>query len=133
MSDALFYKILQGDDWEEQVELANKGGSIPDLTGCAVELQIFRNPQNPVVLLDLSTAEGTITLNGSAAQINWLVPASQTATFTPSPGLLAPAFGFDPLLAPFGFYILRVKWPNGRLFRELSGQVALSLSSISTL
>jgi hypothetical protein len=133
VSDVLFYVIQQGADWNEQVELCNDDLSVMNLEGCSADLQIFQSPQNPTVLLDLSTADETITLDGAAGQINWLVPASQTAEFAPSPGLLAPIFGFDPMLRPFGFYNLRVKWPNGQIFRELSGQVALSLGSTSTL
>jgi hypothetical protein len=130
--ESLFYKILQGADWNEQLEFCNDDWSVINLVGCSADLQILQSPQNPIVLLDLSTAGGTMTLNGAAGQLNWLVPAAQTAQFQPSPGLLSPIFGFDPVLRPFGFYNLRIKWPNGQLFRNLSGQVALSLGSTST-
>lgn len=130
--ESLFYKILQGADWNEQLEFCNDDWSVINLAGCSADLQIFQSPQNPIVLLELSTVAETMTINGAAGQLNWLVPAAQTATFLPSPGLLSPLFGSDPMLRPFGFYNLRVKWPNGQIFRELSGQVALSLGSTSS-
>jgi hypothetical protein len=131
--ESLFYKIFQGGDWYEQLEFCNEDWSVINLIGCSADLQILQSPQNPIVLLNLSTAAGTLAMNGPAGRLNWLVPAAQTATFQPSPGLLSPVFGFDPMLRPFGFYNLRVKWPNGQIFRDLSGQVALSLGSTSNL
>ncbi|MFM0243763.1 hypothetical protein [Paraburkholderia sediminicola] len=132
-SDSLFYVIQQGADWNEQLEFCNDDWSVINLTGCSADLQIFQSPQNPIVLLELSTAAGTMTLNGVAGRLNWARPAAQTALFQPSPGLLSPLFGFDPMLRPFGFCNLRVKWSNGQIFRNLSGQVALSLGSTSNL
>ncbi|HEX7906880.1 MAG TPA: hypothetical protein VF534_02140 [Paraburkholderia sp.] len=131
--DKLFYKILQGADWNEQLEFCNDDGSVIDLTGGSADLQIIQSPQNPIVLLALSTAAGSMVLNGHTGRLNWLVPAIQTALFLPSPGMLSPLFGFDPMLRQFGFFNARVKWSNGQIFRQLSGQVALSLGSTSTL
>lgn len=132
-ADVVFYVIQQGADWNEQLEFCNDDGSVIDLTGCSADLQILQSAQNPIGLLELSTAAGTMALNGAAGRLNWLVPEAQTATFQPSPGLLSPLFGFDPMLRPFGFFNARVKWPNGQVFRNLSGQVALSLGSTSIL
>lgn len=131
--DSLFYVIRQGADWNEQLEFCNDDWSVINLIGCSADLQIFQSPQNPIVLLELSTAAETMTLNGAAGRLNWGVPAAEVSLFQPSPGLLSPLFGFDPMLRPFGFLNLRVKWPSGQIFRDLSGQVALSLGSTSNL
>lgn len=131
--DKLFYKIFQGADWNEQLEFCNDDGSVIDISDCSADLQIIQSPQNPIVLLGLSTDAGTMTLNGPAGRLNWLVLAAQTALLQPSPGMLSPLFGFDPMLRQFGFFNARVKWSNGQIFRQLSGQVALSLGSTSTL
>lgn len=131
-ADVCFYIIRQGSDWEEQVDLCNDDDSIIDISGCSAELRVVQTLQNQTVLLDLSTAAGTLVLDGPAGQINWAVPAVQTATLQGSPGLLPPVFGFDPSLVPFGFYSLRVKWPSGQLVTELTGVIALSLCATST-
>lgn len=127
MADVLFFVIEQGADWPIQLALKNDDGSVLKLTGCQVRLQVRRNPAATTVLLDLSTQAGTITLNGPAGQINWDVPASQTATFTQGPGTCPPEFG--PNCVSFGTYDLLVEWPNGQVTRELCGQIALSLGT----
>jgi hypothetical protein len=126
MSDALTYVIPQGADWNQQVVLLNDDGTLMNLTGCQVHMQVRAFPGSPVVLLDLSTAAGTIKLNGPASQINWDVPGSQTASFQPQPGIAPPSLGV-PGTVPFGYYDLRVQFPNGQIVSYLSGQILLQL------
>jgi hypothetical protein len=126
MSDKATFIITQGDSWVQQLVLQNDDGSLMNLTGCQVHMQVRAFPGSPVVLLDLSTALGSITLNGAAAQINWNVPGSQTATFQPSPGV-SPLSQMNPGTAPWGYYDLRIEFPNGQILSVLSGQILLQL------
>jgi hypothetical protein len=132
--DALFYKIQQGADWNEQLQFFNRETNQPlSFVNCEAQLDIFPSAQNLTPILTLSSVAGTLLLNGAQGQLNWLVPASQTALFQPSPGLLSPVFGWDPLLRPFGFYLARVKRSNGQIYSELSGEVALRLGPSTLL
>lgn len=126
MSDSAIFILVQGADWNQQLILQNDDGSLMNLTGCQVHMQVRAFPGSPVVLLDLSTAAGSITLNGPAAQINWDVPGSQTATFQPQPGV-TPLSQMNPGTTPFGYYDLRVEFPSGQIVSYLSGQILLQL------
>ena len=125
--DILLYLIEQGVDWNEQLQLENCDGTPDTLLGATVQLDIFQSAQNPALLLSLSSGAGTMTLNGATAQINWVIPAAQTSQLQPTPGILDPGFGIDPLIKHFGFYVLRARFADGQIFKELSGPVALKL------
>lgn len=135
--NVLAYIIQQGVDWNEQLNLfEDDKGTIPtDLTGATIDLQIFRSLQSLTPFIELSTTLGTIQLIGYPAQINWKVPDTQTALYVPAPGFLLPEFAAlnDPTLAPFGFYNLRAKDVYGSVLRELSGPIALSRGSNTSL
>lgn len=126
MSDTATFIIDQGSDWNQQIVLQNDDGTPMKLVGCQAYLQVRSMPQSTTTLIDLSTAAGTMTLNGAAGQINWNVPASQTAGFQPQPGI---AFGMAPNqnIYPLGCFDLLIKWPNGQVTPYLSGQISLKL------
>ncbi|MEX3933249.1 hypothetical protein AB4Y32_15850 [Paraburkholderia phymatum] len=126
MTDTATFIINQGDSWVQQLILQNDDGSLMNLTGCQVHMQVRAFVGSPVVLLDLSTASGSITLNGAAAQINWNVPGTQTATFQPQPGV-TPLSQMNPGTAPWGYYDLRIQFPSGEIVTYLSGQILLQL------
>lgn len=131
MADVLFFVIPQGANWKKQEVLKNDDGTPLNLTGCQVRLQVRPFPGSPTVLLDLSTQAGTITVNPTAGQINWNVPASQTQAFTQTKGIPLPA-AFGPNCVAFGSYDLLVEWLNGEVTRYLYGQIALSLGTTET-
>jgi hypothetical protein len=126
MSDTAYFVIDQGSDWNIQIVLQNDDGTPMNLVGCQAYLQVRSMPQSTTALIDLSTVAGTMTLNGAASQINWNVPASQTAGFLPQPGV---ALGAAPNqnIVPFGCFDLLIKWPNGHVTPYLSGQISLKL------
>ena len=126
MADVATFIIVQGANWTQQLVLQNDDGSLMNLTGCQVHMQVRAFPSSPVVLLDLSTASGSITLNGPSAQINWDVPGSQTANFQPSPGV-TPLSQMNPGTAPWGYYDLRIEFSGGQIISYLSGQILLQL------
>ncbi|RQR87742.1 MULTISPECIES: hypothetical protein [unclassified Burkholderia] len=127
MTDFANFLIPQGADWIQQIVLQNDDGSPMNLTDCQVHMQIRAFPGSPIVLLDLSTATGTITLKPYPAQINWSVPASQTAALQPQLGTalsLQPA----PNSAQLGYYDLLIEYPGGHIPPPyMSGQVFLQL------
>lgn len=126
MADQATFVIDQGSDWIKVITLENDDGSVINLTGCEAHLQVRAYPESPTTVLDLSTAAGTLSINGSTGQISWDVPATQTAALSPSPGT-ASGFPQDGTIAPFGYYDLLVKWPNGQIEPYLSGQIVLKL------
>lgn len=126
MSDTVNFVIDQGSDWNQQIVFQNDDGSLMNLTGCQIRMQARAFLGSPVVLLDLSTTAGTITLNGAAAQINWIVPSSQTINFQPAASN-AIGSASNSQVVNFGYFDLLIKWPNGQITPYLSGQILLKL------
>jgi hypothetical protein len=128
MADIANYLIPVGADWSQQLDLQNDDGTPMNLTGCQVRRQTRAFPGSPVVLLDLSTADGSITLNGYPARINWKVPASQTITLQSQPGFPATQLQPLPNTAFFGYYDILIEYPDGSIPPPiLSGQDLLQL------
>lgn len=71
---------------------------ITDLTGYSAKLQVRSAPNSAVVLLELSTVNGGISLNPATGEITLLATALQTSAFTWQQGV------YDLLLiSPTGF------------------------------
>jgi hypothetical protein len=126
VSDVADFIIQQGCDWTQQFNFQNDDGSVLVLTGCQVHMEVRAFAGSPVVLLSLSTATDTITLDGPAGQINWDIPAAQTADFQPSAGLPLGSL-FQPGTVFFGYYDLLIEFPNGQIIPYLSGRILLKL------
>lgn len=126
MSDTAYFVIDQSSDWNIQIVLQNDDGTTMNLVGCQGYLQVRSTPQSTTTLIDISTAAGTMTLDGAAGQINWNVPASQTAGFQPQPGV-ALSSSLNQNTYSFGYFDLLIKWPNGHVTPYLSGQISLKL------
>lgn len=126
MSDSACFVIDQGSDWNIQIVLQNDDKTPMNLTGCQAWLQVRPMPQSETLLIDLSTEAGTITLDGPSAQLNWCVPAAQTATFQPQPGLPL-GLSLNQNTFAFGYFDLLIKWPGGQVMPYLCGQISLKL------
>jgi len=126
MADSLDFQIAQGADWAVQLVFKNDDGSVQNLTGCAAHMQIRAFPLSPVAIVDLSTAAGTMTINGPLGQINWTVPGATTLLYQP-PAALSQPNPLNPNVVPFGYWDLFIQWPGGALIKELYGQVSLLL------
>ena len=126
MSDSADFLLTQGADWNQQINFQNDNGTALDLTGAQVHLSARAYPGSPITLLSLSTAAGTITVNGPLGQINWDVPATQTATFVASS---SPPLGsaFPTGTVFFGYYDLLIEFPNGQIQPYLSGRILMQL------
>jgi hypothetical protein len=114
--------ISQGADWLQQLVIENDDGTPVNLTGCGVHMQVRAWPGATTVLLDLSTAASTITItNPAAGQINFDVPGAQTALFVPA---LNRPIGEWPIGTElFGYYDVRVQFPNEQIFTYMFGRV----------
>lgn len=128
MSDRIDFQIDQGADWNIQLVLQNDDGSLLNLSGCQAHLKCCAFPASPIALIDLSTTAGTMTLNGVAAQLNWIVPGAQTALYTPQPAAFLVNALAQPGVTPFGVYDLFVRMSGGQLVKYVYGQITLALS-----
>lgn len=128
MSDRIDYVIDVGADWNQQLVLQNDDLSLMNLLGCQAHLKCRAFPSSPIVLIDLSTVAGTMTLNGLLAQINWTVPGAQTALYQPQPGAFIVSPLAQPGAVPFGVYDLFVQSEGGQLIKYVYGQIMLALS-----
>jgi hypothetical protein len=75
--------INQGTTFRQQ--LVWKSGTpltLVDLTGCQAKLQVKSSSSSSVVLLELSTANGRITLGGIAGTIDFFVSAADSAALS---------------------------------------------------
>lgn len=121
MADQVDFVIDQGSDWVVQVSLQNDDRTPLNLRGYRAHLQC-RATSGGTPVIDLSTAAGTITINGPLGQLNWGVPGAQTAAYTSQ---TASTPGSTVLL---GVYDLFLEMPGGQLSKYLYGQISLTLS-----
>lgn len=75
------FKVDQGSTWAVAMTITDRHG-IVDLTGYRAHLQLRESISSPLPLLDLSTDDGTITVDGPAGLLSWEVPDGITATWT---------------------------------------------------
>ena len=104
-------KIDQGSTFRKSVTW--KTGAPPvvvDLTGCVARMHVRSEIKSPVVLLDLSTANGGITLGGAGGTVDLYLTAEQTAAITWVSAV----------------YDLEVEFANGDVRRLLYGAVSVS-------
>lgn len=72
----------QGTDFSHIVGLTNSDGSIFPLTGYTARMQVREFAYSSTILLELSTANGKIEINGPAGQLVLEIPNTETAAFT---------------------------------------------------
>lgn len=104
-------KIDQGSTFRKTVTW--KAGTPPapvDLTGCTARMHVRSEIKSPVVLLDLTTANGGITLGGATGTVDIYLTDEQTAAITWATGV----------------YDLEVEFANGDVRRLLAGLVSVS-------
>lgn len=81
-----------------------------DLSGCLARMQVRSKITDPVVLVELTTENGGITLGGVAGTITLFISATDTS-----------ALGWA-----FGVYDLEIVYLDGRVRRLMSGPVTVS-------
>lgn len=83
-----------------------------DLTGCVARAAIRENYDDPAALLDMTTENGRIVLDGAAGTIDLELAAETTA------GL--------PYLKDGALWDLEIEWPDGDVCRLFQGVVRIS-------
>jgi len=71
--------IQQGSLYELNVQAKNSDGTVKDLTGYSGKMQVRKTPSDSTVLLEASTANGRITINGPGGVVMISVGADITA------------------------------------------------------
>ena len=76
----LKFTIYQGATFRKRLRWSVKAAGVPiDLTGCTARMQVRAETSAPIVLQELTTENGGITLGGTAGTIDLYVGATATA------------------------------------------------------
>ena len=73
------FTIEQGATWEQEVWWENADGTPKDLTGYAARMQARGKLDDPGTLVDLTTENGGITIDGAAGKITLFMSDAETA------------------------------------------------------
>lgn len=103
--------IQQGATFDSPSFIWKDGSGVPiDLTGCTAHMQIRQSTSAANTLADMTTANGGLTLGGTAGTISMLLTAAQTTAIT----------------ARRGVYDLKLIAANGVVRRFAEGEVTIS-------
>lgn len=73
--------ITNNGDWRQTIQFVATGTTTPiDLTGISFHSQVRSSAESAVVLLDLSTDDGTLVIDAPAGRLSWAVPESMLTT-----------------------------------------------------
>ena len=84
--------------------------ALVDLTGCTALAQFREDIESPLVLMELSSADGRLVLGGPSGTIQFLIPAHDTA-----------ALAWESCV-----YDLNITFPGGRVVRRMAGSAVVS-------
>jgi len=110
--DNVLLEMTQGSDFEHTIELRDPDGSIKSLVGYTAEMQIRPTVDSPIVIMELSTANSRLQINGSAGTVTIHLSAVETGSFT-----------FDTAV-----YDIEITSPTSEVTRILQGTIVLSLN-----
>ncbi len=102
--------IYQGATFRKRLVWKSPSGTPIDLTGCTARMQVRAEVESAVVLLNLTTENGGITLGGATGVIELLSAPTETATME-----------WDG-----GVWDLEVAHPNGDVTRLAQGSISVS-------
>ena len=103
--------FYQGATFSKRLRWTVKATGVPiDLTGCAARMQVRPEVESSTVLLELTTANGGITLGGVAGTIELFVSDDASTLFTWSAGV----------------WDLEIEFPSGDVTRLAQGTVSVS-------
>lgn len=100
------YKIVvdQGSTWTTQVTVTNSNGTLMALGGYTARMQVRKAIDATTVDVELTTANGRITLNTTTSKLTLSLTAAETAALTRN-----------------GFYDLEIVSAGGQVTRLLEG------------
>lgn len=100
--------IEKGATYRHTLYWKDKSGVAIDLTGCSAKMQVRESVDSSVVLLELSSANGGITITPLTGKID-LYLSDENSTL---------------LVGLGGIYDLEIYWPNGDVTRLVEGKLA---------
>jgi len=103
--------IQQGADFEHVVSVQNSNGSVFSLVGYSARMQIRATKSSALPLLDLTTVNGRLVINGAAGQVTITLTNAETTL----------------LLFDSGVYDLEIVSPAAKVSRIIAGNVTVSL------
>ncbi len=74
--------IEEGADWSDDLLLVDADGAAIDLTGYTARCDIKRSPIDDVALIEMSTANGSITIDGVTGLVRRALTHAETADLT---------------------------------------------------
>lgn len=101
--------IYRGSAFDEIFEFKDESGALINFTGFSARMQARLTPASNNVLLDVSTANGKLTLGGALGTLSMTLSAAETAALT-----------FES-----ASYDLELIAANGRVDRILKGTITL--------
>ena len=72
----------QGSTFERTVDIKNPDGEIFSLTGYTARMQVRREVDSATPLIELTTANGRLTINGALGRISIALTPNETAALT---------------------------------------------------
>lgn len=102
--------IDKGSDFELIIELQEDDGTIIDLTGYTAQMQIRPDTDSTVIIIELSTANGRIVIDGPAGKLTLTIANADTEAITQDVGV----------------YDLEITSGGALIERILQGNVAFS-------
>jgi hypothetical protein len=95
----------QGATFEREIILKDSTSTIIDITGSTAEMDVRQRVDSTTTLIELSTANGRITIDGSNGKISLLISSSDTTD-----------------LITNGVYDLKLTYVSGTVERILEGE-----------
>ena len=102
--------IYQGATFRKRLRWSTSGGTPIDLTGCKARLQFRAELESPDVLLELTTENGGIVIDGPAGKLALRISPTATAATSWESGV----------------WDLEVVHPNGDVTRLVQGSISVS-------
>ena len=104
------FTVDQGATFNRHIAVTNPDNSVFDLTGYSARMQIRRDIASTVVMLELTTDNGFLTVNGSSGTIDVYMTPAETS-----------------LLDRDGVYDLEIYDTDGVVYRLIRGVVRVNL------
>jgi len=108
MAGRFDFECEQGATFTRNIILKDSSGSVIDITGATADMQVRETVQATSIIVELSTSNGRIVVDGPNGQLTLTIAASDTASITIS-----------------GVYDIKVTYVSGTIDRRLEGEFVL--------
>jgi hypothetical protein len=80
------FTVATNGDWDDVIQFFQSNGTDPlDITGIAFKGALRLTAANPVVVLEVGTADGTLVNGGADGKLTWAVAAEKMKDLSPVP------------------------------------------------